>query len=81
VNGRDSPAPKVDEKSDINTTSTSESSKLDGAAEVILQINIFLASSVIPNLRKFLVDTDKIVSASSNIVYYAVSPGMKEKIK
>lgn len=38
-----------------------------------------MASSVVPNLRKFLVDNDKIAAACNNIVYYIVNPAMKGK--
>ncbi|EPQ60111.1 hypothetical protein GLOTRDRAFT_101965 [Gloeophyllum trabeum ATCC 11539] len=44
-----------------------------------LQIHAFLASSVIPDLRKLLFETDKVSTACSNIAYYVISPAMKGK--
>lgn len=43
------------------------------------QIIDFVAIIVVPNLRKFLMDNDKVVSACSNIVYYIINPALKAK--
>ncbi|KAG6877601.1 hypothetical protein C0993_005727 [Termitomyces sp. T159_Od127] len=47
----------------------------------ISQINSFVASSVLPNLRKFLIDNDKILSACNNIIYYVVNPAMRGRTR
>ncbi|KAG6813245.1 hypothetical protein H0H92_012882 [Tricholoma furcatifolium] len=82
TNGRGSPAPsqtdnKSDEKQDLSTLVPPDSAKPGASNELISQINEFVASSVLPNLRKFLVDNDKILSACNNIVYYVVNPAMR----
>jgi hypothetical protein len=43
------------------------------------QINQFTGSIAIPNLRKFLIDNDRVTAACTNIVYYIVNPAMKGK--
>lgn len=45
--------------------------------EQIKQINDFIAISAVPNLRRFLLDNDKILGACTNIVYYVAAPVMK----
>ncbi|KAG6879369.1 hypothetical protein C0992_003189 [Termitomyces sp. T32_za158] len=45
------------------------------------KINNFVAFSVLPNLRKFLVDNDKILSACNNIIYYVVNPAMRGRTR
>lgn len=40
-----------------------------------------MGSIGIPNLRKFLIDNDKVAAACTNIVYYIVNPAMKGKSK
>ena len=45
------------------------------------QIIDFVATTVVPNLRKFLMDNDKVASASSNIVYYIINPALKAKLR
>src|ERR1700733_2904416 len=73
------------------------SQELSGAPELVLQVRIsplvvslilkhvqinqFTGSIALPNLRKFLVDNDKVVAACANIVYYIVNPAMKSKSK
>lgn len=44
-----------------------------------MQINQFIGSTAIPNLRKFLIENDKIATACTSIVYYIVNPAMKGK--
>ena len=41
----------------------------------------YLARNAIPRLRRFLVDADKILAASQNVVYYIINPAMKGKTK
>lgn len=85
TNGRDSPVPrsndnKLEEKVDTSSApAPPDTPKLGASSELIAQINNFMASSVVPNLRKFLVDNDKIAAACNNIVYYIVNPAMKGK--
>ncbi|KAG6841563.1 hypothetical protein C0991_009598 [Blastosporella zonata] len=85
TNGRSSPAPsqdvKSDEKQDASTLVPPDSAKPGASTELISQINEFVAFSVLPNLRKFLVDNDKILSACNNIVYYVVNPAMRGRSK
>jgi hypothetical protein len=49
--------------------------------ETVYQITAFIASTAVPELRRFLMDNDKVASACSNIVYYIVSPGIKMKAR
>ncbi|KAJ3774387.1 Dopey, N-terminal-domain-containing protein [Lentinula raphanica] len=87
-NGRDSPTPatrdgtKIDEKLNASTTSFTPDTPKPGAAnEVAVQINDFIATVAIPNMRRILMDNDKISSACANIVYYIISPALKGKTK
>ncbi|KAG2744495.1 hypothetical protein P692DRAFT_20837634 [Suillus brevipes Sb2] len=86
TNGRSSPAlrggasdMKVDEKSDSSTVT--DNAKPTWGAELPSQITAFIASTAVPELRRFLMDNDKVASACSNIVYYIVSPGIKMKAR
>ncbi|KAG6911306.1 hypothetical protein DXG01_002145 [Tephrocybe rancida] len=85
TNGRGSPAPSQDikneDKQDASTLVPPDSGKPGASTELISQINEFVASSVLPNLRKFLVDNDKILSACNNIVYYVVNPAMRGRTR
>ncbi|KAG6817586.1 hypothetical protein H0H87_006963 [Tephrocybe sp. NHM501043] len=72
---------KNDEKQDASTLVPPDSAKSGASTELISQINDFVASSVLPNLRKFLIDNDKILSACNNIVYYVVNPAMRGRTK
>jgi len=49
------------------------------ALNTIFQINQFIASIALPNLRKFLMETDKVAATCTNIVYYVINPAMKGK--
>ncbi|KAF5384809.1 hypothetical protein D9615_001099 [Tricholomella constricta] len=82
-NGRDSPAPRDgNEKLDSSTSLVQPDTPRPGvSAELVSQINAFIASSVLPNLRRFLVDNDKVISACNNIVYYVVNPAMRGKTR
>ncbi|KZS93323.1 hypothetical protein SISNIDRAFT_441139 [Sistotremastrum niveocremeum HHB9708] len=42
--------------------------------------NNFVALDVIPSLRTFLQDSDKITAACSNLIYYIVNPAVKSKL-
>ncbi|KAI0323044.1 Dopey, N-terminal-domain-containing protein [Amylostereum chailletii] len=79
-NGRDSPLPgtvsvlKLDEKT--NSSTVSLVSPVGDQVEEIIQ---YMSSTALPNLRKFLVDGDKVLAACTNIMYYIVSPAIKSK--
>ena len=45
------------------------------------KINQYLAADILPNLRKFLGDNDKVLAVCNNIVYYVVSPALKARTK
>ncbi|KAG1868238.1 Dopey, N-terminal-domain-containing protein [Suillus subalutaceus] len=88
TNGRSSPAlrggvsdMKPDEKPDSSTVTLSDNAKPTWGAELPSQITAFIASTAVPELRRFLMDNDKVASACSNIVYYIVSPGIKMKAR
>ncbi|KAG1754714.1 Dopey, N-terminal-domain-containing protein [Suillus paluster] len=87
VNGRSSPAlrgasdVKLDEKADSSSVVPSDNAKPTWGAELPSQITAFIASTAVPDLRRFLMDNDKVASACSNIVYYIVSPGIKMKAR
>ncbi|KAH7907786.1 Dopey, N-terminal-domain-containing protein, partial [Hygrophoropsis aurantiaca] len=87
TNGRSSPAPravseiKIDEKLNSSSTSLQDTTKPVWNAELPVQICLFIASTILPNLRKFLMDSDKITSACSNIVYYIINPSIKLKAR
>ncbi|KAF7303085.1 Dopey-N domain-containing protein [Mycena kentingensis (nom. inval.)] len=76
ANGRESPALR-DEKPSSSVTSLAE--PRPASLELASQINQFIATTAMPNLRKFLMDNDKVVASCTNIVYYIVSPAMKGK--
>ncbi|OJT08448.1 Protein dopey [Trametes pubescens] len=89
ANGRESPSPtlrapetKVDEK---NASSVSlplpEGAKSSYGGDVTQQVNVYIASDALPSLRKFLVDSDKILAACNQIVYNIVNPALKGKAR
>ncbi|KAF9011155.1 Dopey, N-terminal-domain-containing protein [Cyathus striatus] len=85
TNGRESPISRVDSKGEEKLESSSVSLGLDtpkaALSEAVTQIVSFVATSTLPNLRKFLVDNDKISTACSNIVYYIVNPALRGKTR
>ncbi|KAF9056037.1 Dopey, N-terminal-domain-containing protein [Panaeolus papilionaceus] len=44
-------------------------------------ITSFVATSALPNLRKILIENDRVVNACNNIVYYVVNPAMRGKTR
>ncbi|KAF9067320.1 Dopey, N-terminal-domain-containing protein [Rhodocollybia butyracea] len=86
-NGRDSPTHgsrdgKLDEKMNASTVSFTPDTPRPGAAnEAVTQINEFIAAVALPNMRRILMDNDKVSSACTNIVYYIISPLVKGKVK
>ncbi|KAF7302659.1 Dopey-N domain-containing protein [Mycena chlorophos] len=78
ANGRESPAPQArDEK--LASSVSSLGDPRPASFELATQINQFIATTAMPNLRKFLMDNDKVVASCTNIVYYIISPAMKGK--
>ncbi|CAG8446762.1 2882_t:CDS:10 [Ambispora leptoticha] len=46
----------------------------------IEQVNLYLATSVIPNLRRFfLYESDRVVQILSNVMYYIIAPALKKQ--
>ncbi|KAI0081169.1 hypothetical protein K474DRAFT_1768894 [Panus rudis PR-1116 ss-1] len=83
VNGRDSPAPregKLDEKATASTTSLPDTAK-SITLDPIDRLNVYIATDVVPNLRKFLVDNDKILVVCNSIIYNLIGPAMKSRSK
>ncbi|KAF8913192.1 Dopey, N-terminal-domain-containing protein [Gymnopilus junonius] len=78
TSGRESPALRNNEK--VEASTNPESSKL-ASIEILPQITSFVAASALPNLRKLLMENDKIVGACNNIVYYIVNPAMRGKTR
>jgi hypothetical protein len=56
-------------------------SQISSQSTLIPKINSFVATSALPNLRKILVENDKIISACNNIIYYIVNPAMRNKTR
>ncbi|KAF9447031.1 hypothetical protein P691DRAFT_803039 [Macrolepiota fuliginosa MF-IS2] len=85
TNGRESPAPVREDKIDPSASSSSlpapDTPKQGSSFEHTTQITQFVASSSLPNLRKFLVDNDKVASVCTNIVYYIVTPAMRGRTR
>ncbi|KAF8559912.1 hypothetical protein OG21DRAFT_1528688 [Imleria badia] len=85
MNGRSSPAPrgvadlKTNEKVNTNAVSLQDNPKPAWGNELPSQIIDFVATTVVPSLRKFLMDNDKVASACSNIIYYILNPALKAK--
>ena len=50
-----------------------------GDRELIEKINLYFASDVVPNVRKFLAEPDKVLALCSSIVSGAVSPALKSR--
>ncbi|KAI8375993.1 Dopey, N-terminal-domain-containing protein [Radiomyces spectabilis] len=46
---------------------------------MIAQVNVYLASTVIPHLRQLIGDQDKINSLLNNLVYYVVGPALRTR--
>ncbi|KAJ7750196.1 Dopey, N-terminal-domain-containing protein [Mycena metata] len=80
TNGRESPAPR-DEKLAASVTSLgpADANPRPPSAELASQVNLFIATTAIPSMRRFLMDNDKVVASCTNIVYYIVTPAMKGK--
>ncbi|KZT08595.1 uncharacterized protein LAESUDRAFT_757319 [Laetiporus sulphureus 93-53] len=87
VNGGTSSLPRVasdgklDEKINASSTSLPESIRPAYGSELIEQINLYIASSVLPNLRRFFPEADKVLAACNSIVYNVITPSLKGKAR
>jgi len=45
------------------------------------QVTQYIAQQVVPNMRKFLMDNDKVLASCINMVYYIVTPSLKGKAR
>ncbi|KAF9225321.1 hypothetical protein BS17DRAFT_872565 [Gyrodon lividus] len=87
INGRSSPVPrgvsdlKMDEKANSSLVSLQDNAKPTWGSELPSQVTKFIAIIAVPNLRKFLMDNDRVTSACGNIVYYVINPGLKTKLR
>ncbi|KAI0095247.1 Dopey, N-terminal-domain-containing protein [Irpex rosettiformis] len=86
--GRESPIPRsrstlgIDEK--MNTSASSliaDGTKTLTNVDVIDGVNTYLASDVIPNIRKFLVEADKVATTCGSIITSVVIPALKSRAK
>jgi hypothetical protein len=41
----------------------------------------YIAQQVVPNMRRFLMDNDKVLTSCINMVYYIVTPSLKGKAR
>ncbi|TFK70447.1 hypothetical protein BDN72DRAFT_887964 [Pluteus cervinus] len=78
-----SPELRTDEKLDVSVASSpsNENVKTLVPSDLVTQVNQFISGVALPNMRRFLVDNDKITTACTNIVYYIVSPAMKGRTR
>ncbi|CAE6478176.1 unnamed protein product [Rhizoctonia solani] len=89
ANGRASPLSIHRVRADSITNEKIVASPADDSAKVAAawetdlpdEINLFFAKRLIPNLRKFMVENDKVISICTNIVYYVINPAIRSKIK
>ncbi|KAF9654142.1 hypothetical protein BDM02DRAFT_3152598 [Thelephora ganbajun] len=83
VNGRDSPIPRVASDSKLEETFSvnPSDSKTHPETEAGEQVTQYIAQQVIPNMRKFLMDSDKVLVSCVNVVYYIVTPSLKGKTR
>ncbi|KAJ8582095.1 hypothetical protein M405DRAFT_582865 [Rhizopogon salebrosus TDB-379] len=87
TNGRASPVhrgvsdAKLDEKANSSSVLLSDNTKPTWGTELPSQITAFIALKAVPDLRRFLMDNDKVANACSNIVYYIVNPSIKAKAR
>lgn len=70
----------IDDKGDTTGSFILEGNKGE-TTELFSQIIFFIASSALPNLRRFLLENDKVISTCSNIIYYIVNPAMRGKTR
>ncbi|CAE6407081.1 unnamed protein product [Rhizoctonia solani] len=89
ANGRASPLSVHRVRTDSITNEKVVASPADDSARVAAawetdlpdEINLFFARRLIPNLRKFMVENDKVISICTNMVYYVINPAIRSKVK
>ncbi|KZT72967.1 hypothetical protein DAEQUDRAFT_808918 [Daedalea quercina L-15889] len=87
ANGRESPLPpvasetKLDEKMNASSTSLPDAVKPGYGADVVEQVNAYIASSVLPDLRRLLIDSDKVLAVCNSIAYHIINPSLKGKTR
>ncbi|EPT03457.1 hypothetical protein FOMPIDRAFT_1058702 [Fomitopsis schrenkii] len=87
VNGRESPLPriasdtKLDEKMNGSSTSLPEAVKPGYDTDVVEKVNEYIAKNVLPDIRRLLVDNDKVLAACSSIAYNIINPSLKGKTR
>ncbi|EJC98757.1 uncharacterized protein FOMMEDRAFT_170958 [Fomitiporia mediterranea MF3/22] len=59
--------------------SSDESAQKSPVLDLTDRINQYLAVDVLPNLRRFLIENDKILAACNNIVYYVLNPVLRSR--
>ncbi|KAH8110602.1 Dopey, N-terminal-domain-containing protein [Phellopilus nigrolimitatus] len=85
VNGKDVALSRTQSESNLNEkyngspVPVAESSQKSPVLDLSDKINQYLAYDVLPNLRRFLIENDKILAACNNILYYVVSPALKTR--
>ncbi|KAI0803164.1 Dopey, N-terminal-domain-containing protein [Irpex lacteus] len=85
--GRESPIPRprstlgIDEKMNTSSSSLVEGAKSSASLDIADQVNSYLASDVIPNIRKFLVEGDKVAATCTSIISTVVTPALKSRAK
>ena len=45
------------------------------------QVNEYIATSVLPDLRRLLVDNDKVLTACTSVAYNVINPSLKGKTR
>ncbi|KAJ1302793.1 hypothetical protein OPQ81_003100 [Rhizoctonia solani] len=89
ANGRASPLSIHRVRTDSITNEKVVASPADDSAKVTAawetdlpdEINLFFARRLIPNLRKFMFENDKVIGVCTNIVYYVINPAIRSKVK
>jgi hypothetical protein len=70
----------TDDKLEDSTTLSIDTPR-PASAELLFLITSFIAKSVLPSLRRFLLENDKVIANCNNIVYYIVNPAMRGKTR
>lgn len=72
---------KIDEKINASSSSLPDGGKPSTSESISEQVNAYLASDVIPNTRKFLVESDKVLATCSSICSTIVVPALKSRAR
>jgi cellulase/cellobiase CelA1 len=75
---------KIDLKSTekLNASSLSlpdATSQPSSNSDLSYQINQYIAAEVLPNIRRYLVDSDKVAASCANIAYYIIAPALRSR--